>query len=392
MRATLVLTALGLVAIDEKGETICSEFRDNRAEKIRELLEGKPTEELISLLNMLKERDTLVVTCIDQRLADAVKAASTEIKIGAGEPMPELDASLLAVKCGWSVDIDDYFKNAREVALELLEDRIKTAVARRDLMIVQAVKLLDDLDKLINMLYSRLVDWYGQHFPELHQYVEGPEIYAKLIHRLGTRKNYSEERLKELLREELAGKVLEACERSLGAELNEVDEAKIRKLAGYIIEMTDFREEIQNYIKSLMEIEAPNLSAIAGPTLGARLISLAGGLETLAKAPASTIQVLGAEKALFRFFKTGRGAPKHGVIFQHPYVHSSPRWQRGKIARALATKISIAAKVDYFSREDRASELRKALEERIKEIKVNYASPPPRQAPKPTRGKKARKR
>ncbi|MEM4449526.1 MAG: hypothetical protein QXQ33_01700, partial [Nitrososphaerota archaeon] len=294
MRATIVLTALGLVAIDEKGETICSEFRDKRAEKIRELIEGRPTEELINLLNMLKERDTIVITCVDQRLADAVRKASPEIKVLIGELMPELDASSLAVKCGWSADIDDYFKSTREVALELLEDRIKTAVARRDLMIVQAVKLLDDLDKLINMLYSRLVDWYGQHFPELHQYVEGPETYAKLVHRLGTRKNYSEERLKELLREELAGKVLEACERSLGAELNEVDETKIRKLAGYILEMTDFREEIQNYIKSLMEIEAPNLSAIAGPTLGARLISLAGGLETLAKAPASTIQVLGA--------------------------------------------------------------------------------------------------
>ncbi|MEM2003663.1 MAG: hypothetical protein QXQ37_03315, partial [Nitrososphaerota archaeon] len=169
MRATIVLTALGLVAIDEKGETICSEFRDKRAEKIRELIEGRPTEELINLLNMLKERDTIVITCVDQRLADAVRKASPEIKVLIGELMPELDASSLAVKCGWSADIDDYFKSTREVALELLEDRIKTAVARRDLMIVQAVKLLDDLDKLINMLYSRLVDWYGQHFPELHQ-------------------------------------------------------------------------------------------------------------------------------------------------------------------------------------------------------------------------------
>ncbi|MEM0205022.1 MAG: hypothetical protein QXM57_04500, partial [Nitrososphaerota archaeon] len=105
----------------------------------------------------------------------------------------------------------------------------------------------------------------------------------------------------------------------------------------------------------------------------------AGGLEKLAKMPASTIQVLGAEKALFRFLKTGRGAPKHGLIFQHPYVHTSPKWQRGKIARVLAAKISIAARIDYFSREDRSAEIRKALEDRIKEIKTKYAESPRRE-------------
>jgi len=388
LRAAILVTALGLVALSEKGETICEKFRGEEHEKLRLLLEGKPIEELGSLLDRIKMMGTSVVSCIDQRLAEAVKSVRPETKVVITEPRIDYDAATLAARCGWVRDEEEYVKNAREVALELIEDRVRTAVARRDLMIVQAVKLLDDLDKTINMLYSRLVDWYGQHFPELHQYVESPETYAKIVYRLGARKNYNEATVSEVLREDIASKVLDACERSLGTELNEVDESKIRKLAGHIIELTGFREEMQNYIKSLMEIEAPNLSAIAGPTLGARLISLAGGLEALARAPASTIQVLGAEKALFRFFKTGRGAPKHGVIFQHPYVHGSPRWQRGKIARALATKISIAAKVDYFSREDRAAEIRKSLEERIAEIKSKYASPPS----KPTARQKARRR
>lgn len=103
---------------------------------------------------------------------------------------------------------------------------------------------------------------------------------------------------------------------------------------------------------------------------------MAGGLERLARLPASTIQVLGAEKALFRFLKTGRGSPKHGVIFQHPLIHTAPKWQRGKIARALATKISIAARIDYFSKEDRGAQLREALEKRVEEIRRKYASPP----------------
>lgn len=378
----MLVTVLGLVAMSEEGERICEKFRGEKHEKLRELMESRPTEELVALIEKIKERDSDIVSCLDQRLAEAVKSAVPEMKVVIDESRIEYDAALLAVKCGWVLDEEEYYRSAREVALRLFEEKVRTAVARRDLMIVQAVKLLDDMDKIINMLYSRLVDWYGQHFPELHQYLENPETYAKIVYKIGARKNYSEATVSELLREDLASKVLDACSRSLGADLNEVDESKIRKLAGQILELMDFREEVQSYIKSLMEIEAPNLSAIAGPTLGARLISLAGGLEALARAPASTIQVLGAEKALFRFFKTGRGAPKHGVIFQHPYVHGSPKWQRGKIARALATKISIAAKVDYFSREDRSSEIRKSLEERIAEVKSKYASPPAKQTPR----------
>ncbi len=384
----MLVTTLGLVAITEGGEMLCEEFRGRSSEKLRQLMEGIPIAELKSLLERMKEIDASIVVCVDQRLAEAVRSAHPEMEVIVETLGIEHDAPSLAVKCGFAADLKEYVKKARETALELYEEKVRTSVARRDLMIVQAVKLLDDLDKLINMLYSRLIDWYGQHFPELNQYVDDPETYAKLVHRLGARKNYHESALSELLKGELVSKILEVCNRSLGAELNEVDEAKIRKLAGRIIDLMDYRVEMQNYVKSLMDIEAPNLSAIAGPTIGARLISLAGGLEALARAPASTIQVLGAEKALFRFFKTGRGAPKHGVIFQHPYVHGSPKWQRGKIARALATKISIASKIDYFSREDRSAELRKSLEERISEIRNKYASPPPKQVVK---GKSRRK-
>ncbi|MEM0320545.1 MAG: hypothetical protein QXS67_03955, partial [Candidatus Nezhaarchaeales archaeon] len=119
-----------------------------------------------------------------------------------------------------------------------------------------------------------------------------------------------------------------------------------------------------------------NLKELIGPVLGARLIALAGGLERLAKLPASTIQLLGAEKALFRALRTGSKPPKHGVIFQYPEIHRSPKWQRGKIARALAGKIAIAARVDFFTGEYIADELKEDLKNRIKEIKETYKSPP----------------
>ena len=167
---------------------------------------------------------------------------------------------------------------------------------------------------------------------------------------------------------------------------------QVRQVAREGLRLVEMKKQQEKYIKELMNTEAPNLAAIAGPTLGAKLISIAGGLEKLAKLPASTIQVLGAEKALFRFFRTGRGAPKHGVIFQHPYVHGSPKWQRGKIARLLAAKIAIAARIDYFSREDRSAELRKALEERLAEIKRKYAQPPKKKAAPPPASKKRKKR
>jgi nucleolar protein 56 len=121
---------------------------------------------------------------------------------------------------------------------------------------------------------------------------------------------------------------------------------------------------------------APNLESIAGATIGARLIAKSGGLKELANLPASTIQVLGAEKALFKHLKYGTKPPKHGILFQHPLVHSAPKWQRGKIARLLANKISIAARADYFSQKDIRDILRRDIDKRVEMIKKLYAEPP----------------
>ena len=296
------------------------------------------------------------------------------------------------VKNGLVRDSDEYRRRVKEVMDSLLVTELREAVARRDVMVVHAVHVLEDLDKQINMFYTRCREWYGLHFPELADLIDEPEEYMRIVAELGSRKNYTIEGLKKILGSaRKARDVLDKAETSIGAEMSPEDEERVRNVAREGLRLIKLKREQENYIKELMSIEAPNLSAIAGPILGAKLISLAGGLEKLARLPASTIQVLGAEKALFRFFRTGRGAPKHGIIFQHPYVHGSPRWQRGKIARLLAAKIAIAARIDYFSREDRSSELRKALEERYAEIKQKYAQPPARK-PGKRRGKRRRPR
>ena len=296
------------------------------------------------------------------------------------------------VKNGLVKDLEEYRRRVKEVMDSLLVTELKEAVARRDVMIVHAVHVLEDLDKQINMFYTRCREWYGLHFPELADLTDEPEEYMRIVAELGSRKNYTIQGLKKILGSaRKARDVLEKAEASIGAEMSPEDEERVKDVAREGLRLIKLKREQENYIKELMSVEAPNLSAIAGPILGAKLISLAGGLEKLARLPASTIQVLGAEKALFRFFRTGRGAPKHGIIFQHPYVHGSPRWQRGKIARLLAAKIAIAARIDYFSREDRSSELRKALEERYAEIKQKYAQPPARK-PRKKRGKRRSRR
>ncbi|MEM2666898.1 MAG: C/D box methylation guide ribonucleoprotein complex aNOP56 subunit, partial [Candidatus Bathyarchaeia archaeon] len=154
------------------------------------------------------------------------------------------------------------------------------------------------------------------------------------------------------------------------------DLAQIQALGRKVLDLYDLRESMEKYIDNVMEEVAPNIKALTGALLGARLIALAGGLTNLAKMPASTLQVLGAEKALFRSLKTGTKPPKHGIIFQHPYLHEAKKWQRGKIARALAGKLAIAARTDVFGGRYIGDELKADLEKRVEEIRQKYAEPP----------------
>ena len=177
----------------------------------------------------------------------------------------------------------------------------------------------------------------------------------------------------------------------MGAEVNDYDLKQIVDLAEINLKTYESRDSMEKYIDEVMKEIAPNVRELAGATLGARLIALAGSLENLAKKPAITIQVLGAEKALFRSLKTGARPPKHGIIFQHQYLHSAERWQRGKIARALAGKLSIAARVDAFGGEFIADKLKSSVEKRIAEIKKKYAKPPARPAKQERSFKRFRK-
>jgi nucleolar protein 56 len=163
----------------------------------------------------------------------------------------------------------------------------------------------------------------------------------------------------------------------MGAQLEDADLDVLRSFCNLMLDLYKFREKSESYVDDVLKTVAPNMSAIVGASLSARLISIAGSLQNLAKMPASTLQVLGAEKALFRSLKTGARPPKHGVIFQHTAIHQSPRWQRGKIARALSGKLSIAARVDAFGGDFIGEKLRDNVAKKVEGIKERYKTAPP---------------
>ncbi len=233
----------------------------------------------------------------------------------------------------------------------------------RDRSLVQAIRYLDDLIETGNLLNERLHEWYGMHFPELADHAK-EKRYCELIAKYGERDGIIEE--------------LELGIESIGSEFDEEDMRAVQDLADSLCRIYEDRERTEEYISEIVKDSCPNMCALIGGPLSARLISLSGGLERLASLPSSTIQLLGAEKAMFRHLKSGKRPPKHGVIYQHPDVHRSPKWQRGNIARALAGKISIAAKIDQYGGEYRGDALVEEFRKRVEDIKRRYPDPPKR--------------
>jgi nucleolar protein 58 len=253
--------------------------------------------------------------------------------------------------------------------------KLKFSTEKVDTMIIQAVSLIEDLDKELNNFMMRLREWYGWHFPELARIVTDNLVYAKTVKAIGMKHKAAETDLDEIVPEEIREKVKEAAEISMGTEITETDEQFITNLAVQIIELAAYRETLNEYLKNRMQAIAPNLTTMVGELVGAKLIAHAGSLINLAKYPASTIQILGAEKALFRAMKTKHNTPKYGLIYQASLVGQSHVKVKGKISRALAAKCSVCIRVDALGEaEDNATvgaECREYIEKRLKFLESN---------------------
>ncbi|MFX0114070.1 MAG: NOP5/NOP56 family protein [Candidatus Hodarchaeota archaeon] len=288
----------------------------------------------------------------------------------------ELDVETLLLDANIFKSGDALHSTLREIGLALAKDRLRKRGEARDRYVVQAIHAIDDMDRVLNLVSNRTYEWYEIHFPELFDLSRDNLQFLRFV-RLGSRDSFTIESLAELS-EKRRNRILETKDISLGVNLPEEDIQPIQKFASFGVEIARVRDDLEKYIDEIMPEVAPNLTALIGGRLGARLIASAGSLENLAKKPSSTIQVLGAEKALFRSLKDGSQPPKHGYLFQSPLIHRAPMHQRGKIARLLAGKLSIAARVDFFSGEFIADELQKDIDARLKEITTVYAEPPKR--------------
>ncbi|WP_292459756.1 Pre-mRNA processing ribonucleoprotein [Methanothermococcus sp.] len=271
-------------------------------------------------------------------------------------------------------DYDDFIEKMNLWGTEFTKLLMKKSSEEGDKLIIQTVSALDDLDESLNLFSERFREWYSLYFPEMDKLIKKHELYVDVASTYTERDNYTRTRLKKSLPSKLARTLSTVAKKSMGAELSERDLAVIKIFAEEIKSMYNLRENLQKYLEELMEETAPNLTKMAGSSLGARLISLTGGIDRLSKLPASTIQVIGAEKALFAHLREGALPPKHGVIFQHPLLQSSPWWIKGKVARALACKLSIAVRADVFGNYI-ADELLEDLNKKVESIKEKYPEP-----------------
>lgn len=322
----------------------------------------KDVDSLAARMKRMRMREILE----EERALGSQASAVAEKRLGSIAMVVAFDSSFIrAEKYGFDIEL------LRQASMKLARE----SLAEKDpsAYITEQIRALDDLIATCNLMSERLREWYGLYYPELEKFVED--------------KRYTELIAKDPRRESIAMAIGKESVESVGADLDDEDFEAIQILARSALELFRAREHIESSIQRKMKAEAPNLAAVSGPIIGARLISLAGGQARLAGMPASTVQLLGAEKAMFRHLKDNSRPPKHGVIFQHSFIHKAPYWQRGKIARALAGKISIAAKADFYGDRDIASELMSSLESRIEDIRSQHSQPPKRAARK---GKKKR--
>jgi nucleolar protein 56 len=260
-----------------------------------------------------------------------------------------------------------------ETMVELAKRRVRKAIRPED-HLRHAIAAVDDLLEQENAAVERVREWYGLHFPELAKIVDEP-TYLHLVAAHGRRDNVPID-----------------MHDSVGAELGETEEHEIRELAQLALTVASRRATLEAYVDRSVRNLAPNVTALAGPMIAARLVTLAGGVEELARLPAGTVQLLGAEKALFRHLKSGTKPPKHGVLFQHPLVHRAPPWQRGAIARVFAANVAMAARADAYTHRRIAPDLQRRLDETVAEIRRRKETKPQSRAHRHGTSRKGRRK
>lgn len=359
-------------------------------ENANDISEGIASEYLISLLEVnlpkagKKNKVTLGVS--EKNIAGSIKAAFPGVECETGDTS-EIVADMLR---GIRQHAPKLLKQLREGDVERAQlglghaysrARVKFSVQKNDNHIIQAIATLDHLDKAINTFSMRVREWYSWHFPELIRIVSENQQYARLALFIGDKKRLSDSDLHSLAEQvsddaEIAQSIIDAARVSMGQDISAADMENVTTFAARVVSLSKYRKTLHAYLISKMGIVAPNLAALIGEIVGARLISHAGSLTSLCKYPASTLQILGAEKALFRALKTKGNTPKYGLIYHSSFIGKAGQKNKGRISRFLANKCSIASRIDNFS-EAPTTKFGEALKGQVEERLNFYASGAP---------------
>jgi nucleolar protein 58 len=316
------------------------------------LTDGKVSSMLSNLLQELKDETKASLAVADPKLANSIaQVPGLSIKPISDSSTQDVYRAIREHMTSLIPDLVPAEMNSTRLGLahSLSRHKLKFSPDKVDTMIIQSIASLDVLDKQLNTYAMRVKEWYGWHFPELARILNDNLAYSKVVLKMGFRTNSKDADLSGILPEEIEAAVKAAAEISMGTEISEEDLEATSALAEQVVDLTEHRQNLGAYLSSRMQALAPNLTALVGELVGARLIAHAGSLMNLAKSPGSTIQILGAEKALFRALKTKHDTPKYGLIYHASLIGQATGKNKGKIARMLAAKSALGLRVDALS-------------------------------------------
>jgi nucleolar protein 56 len=379
----IITLELGIAILDPNKNVIYfNKFIDptNSLEKIKEKDYDEIVQNIQNVEIFEKYQNIKILTNFPE-IINLIKNKNFEVieKIPASiEKYVQINKLDLYLQSNYFSSEKDIIKELRDFSLKWSSLKIQEASEQIDLHISQSINALDEIDKISNTLATRMREWYGLHFPELDNLLQNANTYSLVVSCCGKRDSITSNFLKTIdIPDNKIEIISEVSLRSRGGKITEQNLLIVQNIAQQVISLNKIRKNLEEHIETSMEEIAPNVKGLLTASVGARLISKAGSLKKLASLSASTIQILGAEKALFRTLKTGSNPPKHGILFQHPLIHSSPKWQRGKMARAIAAKTAIAARLDVYGQNPEVNQaLSNKLNDRLTEIQEKYKEPP----------------
>lgn len=368
--------------------TVCDSGHADAINNINEVSEGICTDFLKSVLelNLPKtsgKKSKVVLGVSEKGLAGAIKAEFPGLECETADTS-EIVADVMrgirlhAEKLIEALSMGDIEKACLGMAHAYSRAKVKFSATRNDNHIIQASAIIDSQDKSLNQFLMRVREWYGWHFPELVKIVSDNLTYAKLVLTIGNKKTLNDERVDDIAAVvgedgNKAQAIIDAAKVSMGTDISDEDLQIMLGLTRNVVKQAENRQMTSNYLQDKMHSVAPNLQALIGTTVGARLISQAGSLNSLAKSPASTLQIMGAEKALFRALKSKSNTPKYGIIYHSSYIgRASPR-DKGRISRYVANKCSMACRIDNFSMEP-TTRFGEAFKEQVNDRLEFYAT------------------